>query len=235
MQPGFHCQDHLEKKAHAQLLPQPQEGLTSHGLIRHPASDTALYVTASLRGEGGSGDDGDCWRFLVGWDDREQTSISIFLIVLVFVSSSFSRIFPFTDWSSVFSVSSVCSLRLSAPPLCPHAGKEEEGRAGKAHMEVQVKITTPDLSWTEPLPTLQNTHSHSILMLPRLPQCTGSHYYNSAVYDSPSLMERLWKIATWEELWGAKKKGNVWEDDNAWKGINLKILLVICLLQKYVT
>lgn len=61
MQPGFHCQDNLEKKACAQLLPQPQEGLTSHGLIQRPASDTALYVTASLRGDGGCGDYGDFW------------------------------------------------------------------------------------------------------------------------------------------------------------------------------
>lgn len=112
-------------------------------------------------------------------------------------------------------------------------GEEGDSRAEKAHMEVQVKTTTPDLTWTELL-SLQNTHSHSILMHPCLPQWMGSHYCSSTEYDSPSCMERLWKIAPWEELWGAQK-GNVWGDDNAWKGINLRILLVICLLQRYVT
>lgn len=47
MQPVFHCQDNLEKKACGQLLPQPQEGLTSPILSRHPACVKALYVTAS--------------------------------------------------------------------------------------------------------------------------------------------------------------------------------------------
>lgn len=52
------CQDHPEKKACAQLLPQPQEGLTSHCLTHCPASDTALCVTASLHC-GGRGN--FCW------------------------------------------------------------------------------------------------------------------------------------------------------------------------------
>ncbi len=36
MRPDSHCQDNLEKKACAQLLPQPHEGLTSHGLLQRP-------------------------------------------------------------------------------------------------------------------------------------------------------------------------------------------------------
>lgn len=40
------CQDNLEKTC-PQLLPQPQEGLTSHSLTHCRAPDTALYVTAS--------------------------------------------------------------------------------------------------------------------------------------------------------------------------------------------
>lgn len=47
------CQHNLEKTC-PQLLPQPQEGLTSHSLTHCRAPDTALYVTASWI-EGGFG------------------------------------------------------------------------------------------------------------------------------------------------------------------------------------
>lgn len=66
----------------------------------------------------------------------------MFLSVVVFISLIFFIIFLRT----VFSVSSVCSLRLPVSPLSQSEGRESEGRAGKANMEVQVKITTPDLS-----------------------------------------------------------------------------------------
>lgn len=114
----FHCQDNLEKKACGQLLPLPQEGLTSDGLSHRPASNTALYVTASLGGGGGSGDDGDCWK-------RVKLHVPLFLL---------------------FPLYAQFALSVSLSPLYPSEGKEDEGRAGKAHMEVQVKITTPDLS-----------------------------------------------------------------------------------------
>lgn len=53
----LHCQDNL-KKTWAQLLPQPQEGLTSRGLTYCPASDAALCVTASTC----CGRRGGCWE-----------------------------------------------------------------------------------------------------------------------------------------------------------------------------
>lgn len=48
-----HCQDNLEETC-PQLLPQPQEGLTSHSLTHCRAPDTALYVTASWNDGGAS-------------------------------------------------------------------------------------------------------------------------------------------------------------------------------------
>lgn len=107
-------------------------------------------------------------------------------------------------------------------------GERGQGQSSKARMEVRVKINTPDLSWTEFHPNCR-ADTHSILMHPRPPQNTHSHYYNSTLCDSPRLIERVWKIAPREKL---QVYQNVWRDDNAWKGINLKILLLIHLLQK---
>lgn len=107
-------------------------------------------------------------------------------------------------------------------------GERGQGQSSKARIEVRVKINTPDLSWTEFHPNCR-ADTHSILMHPRPPQNTHSRYYNSTLCDSPRLIERVWKIAPREEL---QVYHNVWRDDNAWKGINLKILLLIHLLQK---
>lgn len=74
------------------------------------------------------------------------------------------------------------------PPLC---GREKEDK-GEAHMEVRVKINTPDLSWTEFHPNC-SAHSHSILMHPRPPENTRDHYYKSTVCDSPRLIEPVWE------------------------------------------
>lgn len=129
----------------------------------------------------------------------------------------------------------LCILCLLSPSSCVSSLPEwREGEWGQSRQSKyggpgQDNHTWSVLNWA--LPTLQNTHSHSILMHPRLPKWMGYHYYNSTVYDSPSLMERLWKIAPWEELLGAKKE-NIWGDDNTWKGISLKILLVICSAAK---
>lgn len=65
-----HCQDNLEETC-PQLLPQPQEGLTSHSLTHCRAPDTALYVTASWN-DGGV-------RCI--FDVRNQTESSPILVI----------------------------------------------------------------------------------------------------------------------------------------------------------
>lgn len=80
----FHCQDNL-KKTWAQLLPQPQEGLTSRGLTHCPASDAALYVTASTCcGEGEV-----VGRFLGDLDVRKQMGSSCFTLLSFCLYSSY--------------------------------------------------------------------------------------------------------------------------------------------------
>lgn len=158
----FHCQDHLEKKACAQLLPQPQEGLTSHCLTHCPASDTALCVTASLH----CGGKGDWWRFLVGLDDRKQTgSLSLlkstFHIVIIILFYN-DPLVCLSYWPSVFSVSSIF--------LSPLYTQRREGGQGQSTYggPGQDKHTWSVLNWVLPKP--QNTLTHSILMHPCLPQ-----------------------------------------------------------------
>lgn len=84
------------------------------------------------------------------------------------------------------------------PPLLRACGRENEDK-GNAHMEVWVKINTPELSWTEFHPNCR-ADSRSILMHPRPPQNTDDNYYNSTLCDSPKPIEQVWKIAPREQL-----------------------------------
>lgn len=150
-----HCQDNLEKTC-PQLLPQPQEGLTSHSLTHCPAPDTALYVTASSHGGGGGGGVGGGLGVSSTSERRQKVSRFLLFMSLFVFSSAEASIFP----------SLLCAC-----------GREKEDK-GRAHMEVQVKINTPDLSWTEFHPNCR-ADSHSILMHLHPPQNTHGHYYNS--------------------------------------------------------
>lgn len=130
MLPGFHCQDNLEKEACAQLLPQPQEGLTSLGLIHPPASEPALCVTASFRSDGGGGDDGDCWETLgwLRWSDqiRSQSLRFLFSSVSCFFYNSSSSAF-------VLTLCLLSILRLPSPSFCPFSLPEwREGGWGQS-------------------------------------------------------------------------------------------------------
>lgn len=62
----------------------------------------------------------------------ETVFLVLFSVIIIFVFSQ-----PFIVAQSLF------GLYLSSE------GEKDEGRAGKAHMEVWVKITTPELSWTD--------------------------------------------------------------------------------------
>lgn len=149
MWPGFHCHDNLEKKISAQLLPQPQEGLTSHGLTHCPASDTALYVPASLHCDGS----GDCC--IVDGLRANSLRKAMFHIVSV-ILSSYTFILP--------------TSALYPPSLCllptPSKGKEDKGKAQMGGGSGQEKHTWSVLNWV--LPKLQILHSHGILMHPSL-------------------------------------------------------------------
>lgn len=64
----------------------------------------------------------------------ETVFLVLFSVIIIFVFSQ-----PFIVAQSLFG--------LYLPfALYPSEGEKDEGRAGKAHMEVRVKITTPDLS-----------------------------------------------------------------------------------------
>lgn len=83
-----HCQDNLEKTC-LQLLPQPQEGLTSHSLTHCPAPDTALYVTASFHSGRRRGRMGACV-----FDVRKHIAPRFSSLLTVFPSSKASIFSP---------------------------------------------------------------------------------------------------------------------------------------------
>lgn len=74
-QPGFNCQDNLEKKACGQLLPQPHWGFMSRGLSHSPSCDTDLWVPAASRAGG------DANSYLLS---NKETESRIWLTVFCF-------------------------------------------------------------------------------------------------------------------------------------------------------
>lgn len=175
------------------------------------------YVPARLHCDGR----GDCC--IVDGLRANSLRKAMFHIVSVILSSSYLH---------TCYICSVSSISLSPPYTQQREGGQGQSTNGRGFRSRETHLICLELSSTQTADLALTWHFNASQPASWMHYC----YYNSVSLTEPygATVENCSLRRDAEGQKKKKKKVNVWRDDNAWKGINLKILLIIWLLQRCV-